>query len=424
MFRLLKRILRKQKPYVSKWHKRQTEISSLSVSVLSVQTSVFTIGSCFASNLAAYMGEFGIKGATHPGRPFYHTKAILQEIEKLVCGSKNQQQVQAWETAKGFQSPYMNHLEYEGFENLDALFAWTNEINSVAYDRLHQADVVVITLGLIEAWYHSSSNTYFKQCPPATELSRLEPKFRRLSVRDMYDDLTAIRKLICDVLGAELIITVSPVPLISTFMPLDVQVANSESKSRIRAAVSEFIEAHPEVHYFPAYEIVSAGERMNDFMLKDGRHLHADAIRYVISQFINCFSHHRFSINPAKKLWLTHIEKNYPAPAVVKGFPKDRANELAEILVASSEKVFVYGDDEWSIDFLYTSGILNANFVGFVSEDNRRPFCGQNCWFLNDLKKQRSAWVVVAQQDFQPGVLHKLKEIFPSDKVVLLHIGQ
>src|SRR5204863_7036168 len=65
---------------------------------------------------------------------------------------------------------------------------------------------------------------------------------------DLVEDLERIRHIVRDQLGAEMVVTTSPVPLHSTFTPLVVRVANTESKSRIRAAVSEFIDAHHDVH--------------------------------------------------------------------------------------------------------------------------------------------------------------------------------
>jgi hypothetical protein len=43
-----------------------------------------------------------------------------------------------------------------------------------------------------------------------------------------------------------------------------VRTANIESKSHLRAAVSELVEARPGVHYFHSYEMVVTSERMSD----------------------------------------------------------------------------------------------------------------------------------------------------------------
>ena len=99
----------------------------------------------------------------------------------------------------------------------------------------------------------------------------LAPTFHRLTVAEMLEDLERIRRVVRDTFGATMIVTTSPVPLHATFTALDVRVANTESKSRIRAAVSEFVDRHPDVQYFHSYEMVTTAERQSDFFREDGR---------------------------------------------------------------------------------------------------------------------------------------------------------
>ena len=83
-----------------------------------------------------------------------------------------------------------------------------------------------------------------------------------------------------------MVITTSPVPLHTTFTALDVRVANMESKSRIRAATSEFVDRHPDVHYFHSYDMAMTAERQSDYFRDDGRHVHRHAVRYIVSEFL------------------------------------------------------------------------------------------------------------------------------------------
>ena len=72
--------------------------------------------------------------------------------------------------------------------------------------------------------------------------------------------------------------------------PLDVRVANIESKSRIRAAVSEFVDRHPDVHYFHSYEMVVTAERQSDYFRDDGRHIERHAVGTSSSEFLRLFA--------------------------------------------------------------------------------------------------------------------------------------
>jgi hypothetical protein len=130
----------------------------------------------------------------------------------------------------------------------------------------------------------------------------------------MLDDLERIRSVVRDRLGASLVLTTSPVPLHSTFTPLDVRVANTESKSRIRAAVSEFLDRHDDVHHFHSYEMVVTAERQSDFFRDDGRHVHRHAVRYIVSEFLRLFADPALHLSDVDASFLTPIEKTKPIP--------------------------------------------------------------------------------------------------------------
>jgi hypothetical protein len=123
----------------------------------------------------------------------------------------------------------------------------------------------------------------------------------------MLDDLERIRTVVRDVLKAELLVTTSPVPLHSTFTPLDVRVANTESKSRIRAAVSEFVDRHPDVHYFHSYEMVVTAERQSDYFREDGRHVHRHGVGYIMSEFLRLYGTPDVHLHDVDSSFLTPI---------------------------------------------------------------------------------------------------------------------
>jgi hypothetical protein len=171
-----------------------------------------------------------------------------------------------------------------------ALSAWTAELRRHAAELFTAADVIVITLGLVESWLNSETGVADRYLPHPDVFESVAPTFHRLTVGEILDDLSAIRDAIRRKTRAEIILTVSPVPLHATFTALDVRVANTESKARIRAAVSEFVARHEDVHYFHAYEIVTTAERQSDFMREDGRHLSRRGVEYILAEFIRTFA--------------------------------------------------------------------------------------------------------------------------------------
>jgi hypothetical protein len=193
--------------------------------------------------------------------------------------------------------------------NEPALLAAREEAEADADSLFRDAKVVVVTLGLIETWRSRLSGATYRQIPHPAAYPSLGAEFRRLTVADMLSDLERIRAVVRDTLGATLVLTTSPVPLHTTFTTHDVRVANTESKSRIRAAVSEFVDRHPDVRYFHSYEMVVTAERQSDYFREDGRHVHRHAVKYIVSEFLRLFGDPSLQMTDVDASWLTPIEK-------------------------------------------------------------------------------------------------------------------
>lgn len=299
--------------HVHSWSERSLEIRSERVLLVRPTTRVATIGSCFAAELAQMMDVVGIQGAMHPGGLFYSAATIRQEMERIAGGWPERAAEPAWPVREGLVDPFRDYDTI--YADDAALLAARAAADTAADDVFRSAGVVVVTLGLIETWRSPTTSNTFRQIPHPATFESLQPVFHRLTVRDMVEDLVRIRAVIRDHLGAEMVVTVSPVPLHATFTALDVRVANMESKSRIRAAVSEFVDAHPDVHYFHSYEMVMTAERQSDYFREDGRHVHRHAVKYIISEFLDRFADPSLHLTDVDSSWLTPIEKTAPVPA-------------------------------------------------------------------------------------------------------------
>jgi hypothetical protein len=302
---------------VHAWSERQLLIRAEQTRLIEPTTKVATIGSCFAAELAAVMGEVGIVGGMHPGGLFYSTATIRQEFERIAGGWPERSEEPLWQVGEGWVDPFRDYDTQ--YADQDALRGRRAEAEAAADALFRDAKVVVITLGLIETWRSTTTGNTFRQIPHPAVFPSLGAQFHRLTVAEMLDDLERIRDIVTGTLGATLIVTTSPVPLHTTFTSHDVRVANNESKSRIRAAVSEFVDMHPDVHYFHSYEMVVTAERQSDYFRDDGRHVHRHAVRYIVSEFLRLFANPELSLGEVDTSWLTEITKTAPMPG-----PKER----------------------------------------------------------------------------------------------------
>jgi GSCFA family len=299
--------------HVHQWSDRQLDIRAQSVELIEASTKVATIGSCFASELASMMDDVGIRGAMHPGGLYYSTATIRQELERIAGGFPERTGEPNWDVGGGWVDPFRDYKQTHPDE--PSLLAAREEAEAEADSLFRDAQVVVVTLGLIETWRSRLTGATYRQIPHPAAFPSLQPIFHRVTVAEMLDDLERIRRVVRDTFGATMIVTTSPVPLHATFTALDVRVANTESKSRIRAAVSEFVDRHPDVHYFHSYEMVTTAERQSDFFREDGRHVHRHAVRFIVSEFVRLFGAPELQLTGVDSSWLTPIEKTAPSPA-------------------------------------------------------------------------------------------------------------
>lgn len=232
----------------------------------------FAIGSCFARNVEERLELAGANvlsrkmdvtdlGATG-GRALglfnkYTPFSILQELQ-FAAGEREFPQ-EAYLPA-GSDLFYDAQLRVNsGNATIETLQMRRKEINA-AFAQAFHADVLVLTLGLIEAWFDTACGLYLNEMP-APRLIMKEPdrfEFRTLSIDDCRVALRDILALLDhhSKPDQKVIITVSPVALARTFSEHDVIVANMTSKTTLRVAAMEFASAHDSIDYYPSYEAV------------------------------------------------------------------------------------------------------------------------------------------------------------------------
>ncbi len=317
---------------VHAWSDRALEIRAPAVRLVGPETRVATIGSCFAAELASMMDVVGINGAMHPGGLFYSTTTIRQELERIAGGWPERAAEPAWAVNDGLVDPFRDYDTI--YPDQAALDAARSTADAAAGEVFNGANVVVVTLGLIETWRSPVTPSTYRQIPHPAAFESLRPSFHRLTVTEMLEDLERIRTVIRDRLGAAMVVTVSPVPLHTTFTPLDVRVANAESKGRIRAAVSEFVDRHPDVHYFHSYEMVVTAERQSDYFRDDGRHVHRHAVKFIVAEFLRLYADPSLQLHDVDSSWLTPIDKTAPIPTKEPKEPSPKAAAAGKVAKA------------------------------------------------------------------------------------------
>jgi GSCFA family len=158
--------------------------------------------------------------------------------------------------------------------------------------RIRDCRVVFITLGLVEVWYDTLAGVHLNTSPvkEAKQLFPMRYQFQATRYPENLENMEQVYALLTKYGHPDLriVVTTSPVPLQATFTGADIVSANTYSKSTLRAVAQDFAADHPNVHYFPSYEIVMNSDRAVAWE-KDLRHVTGRMTNYVMDVFMRNF---------------------------------------------------------------------------------------------------------------------------------------
>jgi hypothetical protein len=183
----------------------------------------------------------------------------------------------------GWPTVYQDSFRKTTFgADLRAIEEVTKQLDTCIAQGIRDAEVHVITLGLIETWRVKATGRFLCR-PPATGGAE-KAEFHLSNYEENAENLRRIFSLIfAQNDKAHVVLTVSPVPLEATATDNDVVVVNLESKSLLRAVAGQGSREFDNVHYFPSYEFAMY---YNIFM-EDRRHVKREAVARIINVFSN-----------------------------------------------------------------------------------------------------------------------------------------
>lgn len=255
---------------------------------------VVSAGSCFASNVVPWLEAANITYLrTERPHPSFEGLGENLGYRNFSAGYGNiytvRQMLQLVQRALGLFTPaedrwYVDGTVVDPFRpglrfpaSSDAEFGVLTEQHLTATRRAFRgATVLVLTLGLTEAWLSSTDGAVYPGAP-GTISGVFDPErhvFHNFTAAEVRDDLYALVDLVrVDNPAVRVILTVSPVPLVATATREHVLTASTYSKSVLRVAAGEIAESMDRVSYFPAYEIITGPQAPFDFMEPDRRNV-------------------------------------------------------------------------------------------------------------------------------------------------------
>lgn len=266
--------------------------------LISSRTPVATIGSCFAHEIRRWLIENGYNFLqTEPGLPgnpnfdcgsanygpVYNTACMLQ-IFRGACGMFDPVE-KFWRIDGRLADPYRRGIGWPD----EAAREHEQARHHAAVRRVaDEAKVLIATAGLAEVWRSRRDGATYFMVPPAEVYDPAIHECVMTTVDENVENLEQMYALLRGRNAAlRLVMTVSPVPLMATPTDRSGVVVDCVSKATLRVAVDVFCRNHPEVIYFPAYELVKR-IAVRPFEADD-RHVRREVVAEIMGLFMRKF---------------------------------------------------------------------------------------------------------------------------------------
>jgi Tfp pilus assembly protein PilF len=267
---------------------------------------VFTIGSCFARNVEQHLIIEGFNVAVTRFEGLCEAEGVKVKsntLNKFVAHSILNEI--RWALEPGTEFPWDSIVEVKDGRFIDMQLAAglmpTSKEAMLGMRRavsnymkmVKQAKVVIVTLGLAEAWYDTKFDLYTNTMPFKAAAERCPGRFE-LHVLEYNELLSTLREILrlLETYGHpdfRMLLTVSPVALSSTFTDRDALIANCYSKSVQRAAAEVISRENPRVDYLPSYESVTLSDRSVAWR-DDQAHVSDDAVRVNVLRMQSAYT--------------------------------------------------------------------------------------------------------------------------------------
>lgn len=274
---------------------------------------VVTIGSCFAQHLARNLPSLGLNYHVAEPAPegmsdeeatrrnfgvfsarfgnIYTVRQGVQMFERAFGRFVPYDDV--WETAGGFVDAFRPQIEPQPLASAEAVREAALAHLAHVRDMFEQCDWLIFTLGLTAAWRSVHDDAVYPVAPGVGggEYDAGRYEFVNFGFEAVKRDLIRFVESLHKVNpNCQVILTVSPVPLIATYTKMHVLSATTYSKSVLRAVAGEVEALYPHVTYFPSYEVITSPSAQGAYFEDDMRSISEIGVQHVMRVFRRHFT--------------------------------------------------------------------------------------------------------------------------------------
>jgi len=235
------------------------------------------MGSCFARNLSKSLNESGYVS--------YHTE-IAEHVNTTFANKVFVDLLSGADIDDVVRQRFAELLPSD----------WRKEDTVACIKR---SNVFILTLGVAPAFFDRETGAFVLPRPSALNSRALAEKykFRTASVQENVDNVLYLIDFVRSISpGIKVIVTVSPVPLLTSFEYESVVQADCLSKSTMRLVAHEVVNNAnlQDIWYWPSFEVFRwAGSNASSFFAADDGaawHVSEDKVASTVRAFVQTFS--------------------------------------------------------------------------------------------------------------------------------------
>jgi tetratricopeptide (TPR) repeat protein len=244
---------------------------------ISKATRFFTMGSCFARNLARSLNSSGYA-------------ALHMEISEYINTTFANRVFVDWLSGAEIDAAIRDRIA-------ELLPQGWNKENTLRI--IKDSNVFILTLGVAPAFFDRATGDFVLPRPSALNSRVLAEKYRyrTTSVQENVDNVLYLINFVRSISpGIKIVVTVSPVPLVASFEYESAVQADCLSKSTMRLVAHEVVNNSDvaDIVYWPSFEVFRwAGSNASNFYAADDGaawHVSEEKVGGTIKAFVEMFS--------------------------------------------------------------------------------------------------------------------------------------
>lgn len=220
------------------------------------------------------------------------SRQLLQLLQRALGLLKPEDK--AWPRGTGVVDPFRPNISPKPYSTEAEMTADRQRHLEKVLELFEKTEVFFFTLTQTEAWESRLDGAVFPIVPGLLTGGVWDPakyRFRNLRYADVMEDMGSFLALSRQLNPRiSLVLTVSPVYLVSTAGDEHILAADAYSKSVLRAAAGDLYRDREEVDYYPAWEMTAGLAGGGRFYDPTGRNLSAEGVAWAMEVFFKTHS--------------------------------------------------------------------------------------------------------------------------------------